>query len=132
MPELPVDRRGLLEILEPSRVSVAGAWASSARKPAGVTASKCPVPQLGNAIGVAIIGVVFYGSLHGRSYIEAFRRGLLFLGGVAASVVVVIQLLQRRLCRVGEGDESTGHPRAAASTPGRGRGRPGTRPDTSA
>lgn len=53
--------------------------------------------QLGNAVGVAVIGIVFYGAL-GRSdgpgaYPHAFRAALFCLGAVAVVTAVLTQLL---------------------------------------
>jgi MFS family permease len=55
---------------------------------------------IGNAIGVAIIGVIFYGqlgSLAGVSgYADAFRGSLFYLLGVGTALAILVQLLPRR------------------------------------
>jgi EmrB/QacA subfamily drug resistance transporter len=50
--------------------------------------------QLGNALGVAVIGTAFYSSLLARdSYAGAFQLSLTLLGAIALTVAVLIQLL---------------------------------------
>ncbi|MEV6865057.1 hypothetical protein AB0M44_29130 [Streptosporangium subroseum] len=53
--------------------------------------------QAGNAIGVAIIGAVFYGALGGQPvptpYAHAFALGLTLLVGLCAVVAATVQIL---------------------------------------
>ncbi|GLW11692.1 MFS transporter [Microtetraspora sp. NBRC 13810] len=55
--------------------------------------------QAGNAIGVAVIGAVFYGALAGQSvpspYAHAFALGLSLLAGLCAVVAATVQILPR-------------------------------------
>lgn len=54
---------------------------------------------IGNAIGVAIIGVIFYGSLDGpgaESYTRAFTLSLAYIIAVALVLIALVQLLPRR------------------------------------
>ncbi|MFD7686122.1 MFS transporter [Streptomyces sp. NPDC059781] len=55
--------------------------------------------QIGNSIGVAVIGVIFYGALGDRpdasSFTHAFDRGIVFLCGVAAVLALLVQALPR-------------------------------------
>lgn len=55
---------------------------------------------VGNAIGVAIIGVIFYGSLDGPgdagSYTHAFSLSLAYIIVIALLLVALVQLLPRR------------------------------------
>lgn len=54
------------------------------------------VTQVGGAIGVALIGLVFYGDSSGDpSLRDAFGASLLLLTGLAAVVVLLVQLLPR-------------------------------------
>jgi MFS family permease len=53
--------------------------------------------QIGNALGVAIIGVIFYNSLGSgigpNSYPHAFEMGLIYLIGVGVVLALLVQLL---------------------------------------
>jgi EmrB/QacA subfamily drug resistance transporter len=55
--------------------------------------------QVGNALGVAVIGVIFYGVLnhtHGLiGYAHAFNWSLVFIMGVALALVLFVQLLPK-------------------------------------
>jgi predicted MFS family arabinose efflux permease len=53
--------------------------------------------QVGNAVGVAAIGVVYFGSLDsGHSIPHAFQLGLVGLAGLSLVVAGVVQLLPGR------------------------------------
>jgi len=52
------------------------------------------VQQVGDAIGVAIIGIVFYGA--GPGVMHGFEASIPYLVGFAAAVAVLVQLLPRR------------------------------------
>jgi hypothetical protein len=59
----------------------------------GVLAS---AQQIGNAFGVAIIGVVYFGALEGGHAVpEAFRTSLLWLAAGSVAVAALIQALPR-------------------------------------
>jgi EmrB/QacA subfamily drug resistance transporter len=55
--------------------------------------------QIGNSLGVAIIGVIFYNALGKRplpsSYPHAFDMGIVFLVAVAAALALLVQALPR-------------------------------------
>lgn len=51
--------------------------------------------QAGNAIGVAVIGVVFYRALGGGSYAHAFGLGLDVMAALGLAVAALVQLLPR-------------------------------------
>ncbi len=51
--------------------------------------------QVGNALGVSLIGLLFYGSLARGGYGRAFSVSLLFLIGVGLTVALLAQLLPR-------------------------------------
>jgi EmrB/QacA subfamily drug resistance transporter len=52
--------------------------------------------QVGGCIGVALIGVVFYGALGSGGYAHAFAVSLAALAGLAVATAAVVQLLPRR------------------------------------
>jgi hypothetical protein len=59
----------------------------------GVLAS---AQQVGNALGVALIGVIFFGALDaGHAVPDAFRTALLWLAGGSVLVAAMIQILLR-------------------------------------
>jgi len=49
--------------------------------------------QVGNAFGVAIIGVIFYGSLDGVRYGHAFGLSLVYLIAMCLLLCVLVQFL---------------------------------------
>ena len=51
--------------------------------------------QAGGSIGVAVIGVVFYGALGGGSYPHAFGLSLEVMAGLGLAVAALVQLLRR-------------------------------------
>jgi predicted MFS family arabinose efflux permease len=53
--------------------------------------------QAGNAIGVAVIGVIFYHALGGGSYPHAFGLGLGAMAALGLVVAAVVQFLPRRV-----------------------------------
>jgi len=63
---------------------------------AGVLSS---VQQVGNAVGVAVIGIVFYGAAGsartGTGIVRAFQASIPYLVGFAIAVAVLVQLLPR-------------------------------------
>jgi hypothetical protein len=58
------------------------------------------VHPVGNALGVAIIGIVFYGAAgsagSGAGMVHAFQACIPYLVGLAVGVAVLVQLLPRR------------------------------------
>jgi predicted MFS family arabinose efflux permease len=51
--------------------------------------------QAGGAIGVALIGVVFYHALGGGSYAHAFQAGLEVMAALGLAVAALVQFLPR-------------------------------------
>jgi predicted MFS family arabinose efflux permease len=51
--------------------------------------------QAGNAIGVAVIGVVFYRALGSVSYPHAFGLGLEVMAALGLAVAALVQVLPR-------------------------------------
>lgn len=92
VPAFLVDGAGMGIVMAPLTVTVlSGMDARDAGSAAGVLSS---VQQVGNAIGVAIIGIVFYGA--GPDVVHAFEACIPYLVGFAAAVAVLVQLLRRR------------------------------------
>jgi predicted MFS family arabinose efflux permease len=86
---LLVDGAGMGMVMGPStQLVLARVSPEHAGAAAGVLAA---TQQVGNAIGVALIGVVFFGALH-QGVPDAFRYGLI---GLAALSLVVVALVQR-------------------------------------
>jgi EmrB/QacA subfamily drug resistance transporter len=86
---LLVDGAGMGMVMGPStQLVLAKVSPEHAGAAAGVLAA---AQQVGNAIGVAVIGVVFFGAV-GHGVTDAFRDGLI---GLAALSVVVVALVQR-------------------------------------
>ena len=54
--------------------------------------------QAGNAIGVAVIGVIFYRALGGGSYPHAFGLSLEVMAALGLAVAALVQLLPRKAC----------------------------------
>ncbi|MEV5873214.1 MFS transporter [Streptomyces sp. NPDC052101] len=56
--------------------------------------------EMGNAVGIAVIGVVFFGAaghhVTAHSYAHAFSTGLLVQAGICAVVALLVQLLPRK------------------------------------
>jgi hypothetical protein len=76
---------------------VAGLAPQHAGSAAGVLSS---VQQVGNALGVALIGIVFYGAAGsaggGAGIVHAFEVSIPYLVGLAVAVALLVQLLPRR------------------------------------
>jgi hypothetical protein len=53
--------------------------------------------QVGNSLGVAIIGVIFYNAIGGtpESYADAFTSSLIYLGITGLTLALLVQLLPR-------------------------------------
>jgi hypothetical protein len=52
--------------------------------------------QAGNAIGVAVIGVIFYHALGGGSYPHAFALGLIAMAALGVVGAALVQLFPRK------------------------------------
>ncbi|MEZ0089843.1 MFS transporter [Streptacidiphilus sp. EB129] len=95
VPGLVVDGLGMGMVIAPltgavlTRVSPQLAGSAS-----GVLAT---VQQVGGALGIALIGIVFYGALgHGEGFPTAFRQGLVGLVAVELLLAALVQLLPRK------------------------------------
>jgi hypothetical protein len=53
------------------------------------------VMQVGGALGVALIGIVFYGALGHAHYTPAFRLSVLALAGAELLLAALVQFLPR-------------------------------------
>jgi EmrB/QacA subfamily drug resistance transporter len=75
------------------------------------------VQQVGNSLGVAIIGIVFFGAVH-RGYGHAFELGVAGLGGLLLVVAALSRLLPGRPRPARSGPEETlGRLRQVAGAP---------------
>jgi len=96
-PALLLDGAGMGLVIAPLTATVlAGLAPRHAGAAAGVLAT---MQQVGGALGVAVIGLIFYGALgHAAprdAYPRAFDAGLLYLIALAVAVAVLVQLLPR-------------------------------------
>jgi hypothetical protein len=89
-----LDGAGLGLVMGPIiAIVLAGVAPHNAGAASGVLAS---AQQIGNALGVAVIGVVFFGALRGGHAVpEAFRTSLLWLAAGSVAVAALIQALPR-------------------------------------
>jgi MFS family permease len=74
---------------------------SDPRLAGGAAGVLSTVQQLGSAVGVAVMGLVFYGALGrtppgGRGYGDAFRAGLYYSACVGVVLALLVQALPRR------------------------------------
>lgn len=96
-PALLIDGAGMGLVIAPlTNTVLAGLSPRHAGAAAGVLST---MQQVGGAVGVALIGLIFYGAL-GRAaprsaYPYAFGTGLLYLIVLALAVTVLVQLLPR-------------------------------------
>ncbi|HEY3629671.1 MAG TPA: MFS transporter [Jatrophihabitantaceae bacterium] len=98
LPAFLVDGAGIGLVMAPLTATVlSGLTPEHAGSAAGVLSS---VQQVGNALGVAIIGIVFYnaaGSARGgAAIVHAFDVSIPYLVGLALAVALLVQLLPRR------------------------------------
>lgn len=93
-PALLLDGAGLGLVMGPIiAIVLAGVEPRNAGAASGVLAS---AQQVGNALGVAIIGVVYFGALDGGDAVpEAFRTSLLWLAAGSVAVAALMQTLPR-------------------------------------
>jgi EmrB/QacA subfamily drug resistance transporter len=91
---LMLDGAGMGLVMGPIiAIVLAGVAPRHAGAASGVLAS---AQQVGNAFGVAIVGVVYFGALEGGHGVpEAFRTSLLWLAGGSLAVAALIQALPR-------------------------------------
>jgi EmrB/QacA subfamily drug resistance transporter len=90
IPGLVVDGAGMGLVIAPLASTVlARVRPHHAGAAAGVLTTTV---QIGNALGVALIGIVFYGALHG-GYPHAFSHGLIYLAAVELAVAALVQFL---------------------------------------
>jgi EmrB/QacA subfamily drug resistance transporter len=88
---LLIDGAGMGMVMGPStQMVLAKVSPEHAGAAAGVLAT---AQQVGNAIGVAVIGVVFFGALH-VGVAHAFRLGLIGLVGLSVATVALVQRLR--------------------------------------
>jgi predicted MFS family arabinose efflux permease len=91
---LMLDGAGIGLVMGPIiAIVLAGVAPRHAGAASGVLAS---AQQIGNAFGVAIVGVVYFGALDGGHAVpEAFRTSLLWLAAGSVAVAALIQALPR-------------------------------------
>ena len=96
-PALLLDGFGMGMVLAPlASIALAGLPPQHAGAAAGVLAT---MQQVANALGVAIIGIIFYGALgagQGTGYPHAFGASLVYLVALGVAVAALILLLPRR------------------------------------
>ena len=79
--------------------------------------------QVGNAIGVAVTGVVFYGLLgHGDGYATAYRWSLTEMGVLLAGVAALSFIMPRARLATGAGGASAGGASVGGASAGAGAG----------
>jgi len=98
LPAFVVDGAGIGLVMAPLTATVlSGLTPQHAGSAAGVLSS---VQQVGNALGVAVIGIVFYNAAGsatgGAAIVHAFEVSIPYLVGLAVAVAALVQLLPRR------------------------------------
>src|SRR5882757_1881526 len=98
IPAFIVVGTGMGIVMAPLTATVlAGLAPRHAGSAAGVLSS---VQQVGNALGVSLIGIVFYGAAGsasaGAGIVHAFEVSIPYLVGLAVAVALLVQLLPRR------------------------------------
>jgi predicted MFS family arabinose efflux permease len=70
---------------------------ASPERAGAVSGALSTMQQVGNALGVAVTGVLFFGALHGSGgYARAFELSLAELGILLLAVACLTRLLPRR------------------------------------
>jgi EmrB/QacA subfamily drug resistance transporter len=93
LPGLAVVGIGIGFVLVPlSSTVLAGVEAQHAGSASGVLST---AQQVGGALGVAVIGVVFYRALGAGAYVHAFTVSLWLLGALTLATAALVQLLPR-------------------------------------
>jgi EmrB/QacA subfamily drug resistance transporter len=99
VPPLVIDGIGMGMALSPLvATAVAGVPPHHAGAASGVVSTTM---QVGGALGVSVVGVVFYRALAG-GYPHAFQASLLYLIGVAIVTAALVQFLPRQSAQGGE------------------------------
>jgi MFS family permease len=93
VPGLLVDGLGMGMVLAPLPVTVLTRVTPQHAGPAAGVLST--VQQVGNALGVELLGIVFYGALGGGGVPRAFRGCLIFLIVVELVLAALVQLLPK-------------------------------------
>lgn len=94
LPGLAVTGFGIGLVLVPLSATVlAGVDPGHAGAAAGVLAT---AQQVGGAVGVALVGVMFYRSLGAGAFSHAMTVALILLAGLTAATAALVQLLPRR------------------------------------
>jgi hypothetical protein len=94
LPGLAVTGFGIGLVLVPLSATVlAGVDPRHAGAAAGVLAT---AQQVGGAVGVALVGVVFYRSLGAGAFGHAMTAALILLAGLTVATAALVQLLPRR------------------------------------
>jgi predicted MFS family arabinose efflux permease len=94
LPGLAVTGFGIGLVLVPlSATALAGVDPKHAGAAAGVLAT---AQQVGGAVGVALVGVVFYRSLGTGAFGHAMTAALILLAGLTVATAALVQLLPRR------------------------------------
>ena len=94
LPGLAVTGFGIGLVLVPLSATVlAGVDPQHAGAAAGVLAT---AQQVGGAVGVALVGVVFYRSLGAGAFGHAMTVALILLAGLTVATAALVQLLPRR------------------------------------
>jgi EmrB/QacA subfamily drug resistance transporter len=94
LPGLAVTGFGIGLVLVPLSATVlAGVDPAHAGAAAGVLAT---AQQVGGAVGVALVGVMFYRSLGAGAFGHAMTVALILLAGLTAATAALVQLLPRR------------------------------------
>ena len=97
LPGLAVTGFGIGLVLVPLSATVlAGVDPQHAGAAAGVLAT---AQQVGGAVGVALVGVVFYRSLGAGAFGHAMTAALILLAGLTVATAALVQLLPRRARR---------------------------------
>jgi EmrB/QacA subfamily drug resistance transporter len=93
IPGLVIDGAGMGMVIGPLAATVLARVAPQfAGAAGGVLATGL---QIGNGLGVAIIGVIFYNALDGGTYASAFTASLYYLMAVGVTLALLVQLLPR-------------------------------------
>jgi EmrB/QacA subfamily drug resistance transporter len=110
LPALAVDGVGMGLLTAPLVATVVGAM--DARQAGAASGVLSAAQQVGNTIGVAAIGAIFYGALGpGVDFTAAFERSLIAIAVLALAVAALVQLLPSRR------DESAADPATVPATP---------------
>lgn len=94
IPGLTIAGAGMGFVVAPMpKIVLAGVKQEHAASASGVLST---AQQAGNAVGVAVIGVIFYSALSGGSYPHAFGLGLEVMAAFGLAVAALVQAFPRR------------------------------------